>query len=315
MATERVVGIDVSKRTLEVAVSGEAHVRTFGNDRSGICKLTRELSRRPPARIVVEATGGYEREVVDALSAAELPVVVVNPLRVRRFAQADGTLAKTDRIDAHVLVRFGERLQPDPRKPRTAENRRLAAWSARRRQLVAAVVAEKNRLGTASPEVARDIRTTVRFLERRIAAVDERIDGALAKLPERHEAGQRLQTTPGVGPGITRTLAVDLPELGTLEARKISALVGLAPFNRDSGQFRGKRRIGGGRASVRSALYLGAMSGVRCNPVLRDFYERLLAQGKPKKLALTAVAHKLLVILNAMARDRTTWEGAQRRTA
>ena len=315
MASDRVIGIDVSKQTLDVAESGVTAVRSYGNDRGGLRKLTRELSRRPPTRIVVEATGGYERDLVEALSGAELPVVVVNPLRVRRFAQADGTLAKTDRIDAHVLVRFGERLQPEPRKPRTAEDRRLAAWSARRRQLVAAVVAEKNRLGTAPPEVARDIRTTIRFLARRIVAVDERIDGALAKIPERHEAGQRLQTTPGVGPGITRTLAVDLPELGRLEARQISALVGLAPFNRDSGLLRGRRRIGGGRGSVRSALYLGAMSGVRCNPVLRAFYERLLAQGKPKKLALTAVAHKLLIILNAMARDRTTWEDAHRKTA
>ncbi|MEN8158501.1 MAG: IS110 family transposase [Myxococcota bacterium] len=315
MATDRVVGIDVSKRTLEVAESGATRVQTFGNHRAGIRKLTRELSRRPATRIVVEATGGYERELVDALSGAELPVVVANPLRVRRFAQAAGLLAKTDRIDAQVLVRFGERMEPAPRPPRTAENRRLAAWSARRRQLIAAVVAEKNRLSTASPEIARDLQTSIRFLERRIAAVDERIDGALAEIPECHEAGLRLQTTPGVGPGIARTLAVDLPELGTLEARPISALVGLAPFNRDSGQFRGKRRIGGGRTSVRSALYLGAMSGVRCNPVLRDFYERLLAQGKPKKLALTAVAHKLLVILNAMARDRTTWENSHRKTA
>lgn len=300
-----VVGIDVAKRSLDVARSGQPDVRTYCNDPKGIRRLVRDLENAE--LIVVEATGGYERQLVDALSAAERPVVVVNPLRVRRFAQADGTLAKTDRIDAHVLVRFGERMQPTVRTPRTPENRRLAAWSARRRQLVAAMVAEKNRLGTACAEVARDLRTTIRFLERRVEAVDARIDQALEAIPQQRDARQRLQTTPSVGPGITRTLAVDLPELGSISGRQASALVGLAPFNRDSGQFRGKRKIHGGRASVRCALFLGAMNGVRFNPVLKAFYERLLADGKPKKLALTAVAHKLLIILNAMARDQTTW--------
>lgn len=313
MEKKTVVGIDVAKRSLDIARSGQPEVQTHSNDRRGILEIVSSVGAAQ--LIVVEATGGYERELVDELSAAEFPVVVVNPLRVRRFAQAEGTLAKTDRIDAQVLVRFGERMEPTPRSPRTPENRRLAAWSARRRQLIATVVAEKNRIGTATAEVARDVRTTIRFLERRIATIDVRMDRALEEIPEQREASLRLQTTPSIGPGIARTLAVDLPELGALSGKQISALVGLAPFNRDSGQFRGKRKIRGGRASVRCALYLGAMSGVRFNPVLKAFYERLLDQGKPKKLALTAVAHKLLVILNAMARDKTTWEENQRAAA
>lgn len=307
MEKTAVAGIDVSKRTLDWARSGETEIRTMNNQANGIRLVVRALRKDPADLVVVEATGGYERPLAEALAAAELPVVVVNPLRVRRFAQADGILAKTDRIDARVLVRFGERMQPVVRAPRSPENGRLAAWAARRRQLVASVVAEKNRLGTAPADVARDLRTHIRWLEQRIAKVDERIDRALAEIPGAAESARRLATTPGVGPGITRTLAVDLPELGALTGRQVSALVGLAPFNRDSGQYKGKRRIRGGRASIRCALFLGAMTGVRFNPVLREFYERLLAQGKPKKLALTAAAHKLLVILNAMARDETTW--------
>ncbi len=265
------------------------------------------LRRAAPSLIVLEATGGYEKALVDALALADLPVVVVNPLRVRRFAQAAGILAKTDRIDAGVLVRFGEQMQPKVRSVPSRESRRLAAWNARRRQLMGMLVAEKNRQGTSEGAVARDVRSMIRWLEKRIAAVDARIDAALHALPELQATRDRLETTPSVGPGITRVLAVDLPELGTLSGREVSALVGLAPFNRDSGQYRGQRRIQGGRASVRSALYLGAMSGVRFNPVLKAFYERLLSQGKPKKVALVAAAHKLLVMLNAMARDQTTW--------
>lgn len=305
-----VVGIDVSKDHLDLAHSASREVTTYTNCAPGIAAVVRALRGLQASRVIVEATGGLERPLVDALGVSRLPVVVVNPLRVRRFAQALGLLAKTDRLDAQVLVRYGEQIEPPVRPAPTGETRRLAAWSARRRQLMSLVVAEKNRLTAASADVARDIRTTVRWLEQRLARIDAKIDRAIAQDPQARARAERLRTVPGVGPGITRILRTDLPELGALPPKELAALVGLAPFNRDSGTLHGKRTIHGGRASVRCALYLGAMTGVRFNPVLRGFYERLLQAGKPKKVALTAAAHKLLIILNAMARDQTTWREA-----
>ena len=248
-----------------------------------------------------------ERPLVDALHAAGLPVVVAGPDRVRHFARALGIRANTDPVDAGVLALYAERVRPDVRPGPAPEARLLAAFGARRRQLTAMAAAEKNRRAAAPAALRAELRLHLRWLARRIARLDAQIAAAVAADAERAAASERLQTVPGVGAVVAHTLAAELPELGRLGRRQVAALVGLAPFPRDSGVLRGTRAIWGGRAVVRSVLYLAAMSGVRCNPTLRAFYTRLVAAGKPKKAALTATAHKLLTILNTMARAGSTW--------
>jgi transposase len=258
--------------------------------------------------IVVESTGGYERALTEALSEAGLPVVLVNPWRVRRFGEGLGVLAKTDPLDARILALYGERAQPERRPLPGPRQHQLADLVRRRRQLIAMIVAEKSRLDTASPIVRRDINSLVQLLERRVAKLDERVDRSIADDPEKSEQWTRLQTAPCVGPGVARALIVDLPELGSLGRRQITSLVGLAPFAKDSGKKSGYRRIRAGRAAPRSALYLAAMNGARFNVVLKGMYQRLIAAGKPPKVALIAIARKLLTILNAMVRDGTDWQ-------
>jgi transposase len=266
----------------------------------------------PPARrakrVVVESTGGYERTLVTKLAEAGLPVVVVNPRRVRRFGQGMGILAKTDAIDARLLALFGENAEPEVRPILQGRARLLADLVARRRQLVSMIVAEKSRRETASAAVRRSIEAMLRTLAQQVRALDRRIDEALAEDAESAELAALLKTVPSVGPGVARTLLVDLPELGHLGRREIASLVGIAPFARDSGKLRGARYIRGGRASVRTVLYLAAMNAARFNPVLRALYQRLRQAGKPPKLAFVAVARKLLTILNAIARERTAWQ-------
>jgi transposase len=257
--------------------------------------------------IIVESTGGYERRLIDALAAAALPVILINPWRARRFGEALGILAKTDPIDARILALFGERVRPPQRPLPDARQRERADLVRRRRQIIAMVVAEKSRLDTASRCVQSDIKGLVKILERRIAKLDRRIDEAIAEDAETAENWRRLQTAPSVGPGVARALIVDLPELGALGRRQITSLVGLAPFANDSGKRSGYRRIRAGRAAPRTALYLAAMNGARFNPVLKPMYERMIADGKPPKVALIALARKLLTILNAMVRDQTDW--------
>jgi transposase len=236
--------------------------------------------------------------------------VLVNPWRVRRFGEGLGRLAKTDPIDARLLALYAERAQP-PRRPLPGPRaRRMADLVARRRQLLEIVVAEKSRLENAPAWLRRDIESLVAVVERRMAKLDAKVDAAIAQDPEQHETSEILQSTPSVGPGVARTLIVDLPELGTLSRRQITSLVGLAPYARDSGRKSGMRRIRGGRPAPRTALYLAAMNAARFNPVLKDFYQRLRAAGKPAKLAFVAVARKLLTLLNAMVRDRTMWREA-----
>jgi transposase len=259
-------------------------------------------------RIVVESTGGYERTLVTKLAEAGLPVVVVNPRRVRSFGQGMGILAKTDAIDARLLALFGEKAEPEVRPILQGRARLLADLVARRRQLVSMIVAEKSRRETASPAVGRSINGMLRVLAQQVRELDRRIDAALREDAEAAELFALLQTVPSVGPGVARTLLVDLPELGHLGRREIASLVGVAPFARDSGKVRGVRRIRGGRASVRTVLYLAAMNAARFNPVLRALYERLRQAGKPPKLAFVAVARKLLTILNAIARERIVWQ-------
>jgi transposase len=302
------VGIDVAKHTLEWNLAGEEKVQHARNEPRPIAQLVRQLVALDLDRIVVESTGGYERTLVTKLAEAGLPVVIVNPRRVRSFGQALGLLAKTDAIDARLLALFAEKAEPEVRPILQGRARLLADLVARRRQLVAMRVAEKNRRDTASAAVRRSIDALLRVLAEQVRELDRRIDQALREDVESAELASLLQTVPGVGPGVARTLLVDLPELGHLGRREIASLVGVAPFARDSGKLRGVRYIRGGRASVRSALYLAAMTAARFNPTLRALYQRLRQAGKPPKLAFVAVARKLLVILNAIARERTAWQ-------
>jgi transposase len=302
------VGIDVAKHTLEWCVGIEGKIQHARNEPRPIAQLVRQLVALDPVRIVVESTGGYERTLVTKLAEAGLPVVVVNPRRVRSFGQGMGILAKTDAIDARLLALFGEKAEPEVRPILQGRARLLADLVARRRQLVSMIVAEKSRRETASPAVGRSINGMLRVLAQQVRELDRRIDAALREDAEAAELFALLQTVPSVGPGVARTLLVDLPELGHLGRREIASLVGVAPFARDSGKVRGVRRIRGGRASVRTVLYLAAMNAARFNPVLRALYERLRQAGKPPKLAFVAVARKLLTILNAIARERIVWQ-------
>ncbi len=306
------IGVDVSKHHLDWNSGGSGNVTRVPNTPAGLGRLVAKLRGLEATLIVVESTGGYERALTETLSEAGLPVVLVNPWRVRRFGEGLGVLAKTDPIDARILAIYGERARPVRRPLPAPRQRQMADLVRRRRQLIAMIVAEKNRLDTASAVIRRDIQALVKVLERRVAKIDERIDAAIAADPEKAENWERLQSVPCVGPGVARALLVDLPELGALGRKQISSLVGLAPFAKDSGRKIGQRRIRAGRSGPRTALYLAAMNGARFNPLLKAFYTRLIEAGKPPKLAFIALARKLLTILNAMLRDGTTWQQATR---
>ena len=304
------VGIDGSKGHLDWVVGAEGNVERVANTSAGVRRLARRLSGIDLDSIIVESTGGYERTLIEALGAAGLPVVLVNPFRVRRFGEGLGVLAKTDPLDARMLALFGERARPPKRPLPGPKQRELADLVRRRRQLISIIVAEKSRLDTSSKTIARDIKSLVQILERRVVKLDQKIDQGIADDAERADNWKRLQTAPSVGPAVARTLVIDLPELGSLGRRQIASLVGIAPFARDSGKRSGYRRIRAGRAAPRTALYLAAMNGARFNPVLKAMYERMIAAGKPPKVALIALARKLLTILNAMVRDGRDWQHA-----
>ena len=261
-----------------------------------------------PTLIVLEATGGLEVPVTAALTAAGLPVVVVNPRQARDFAKATGRLAKTDALDAHGLAHFAEAVRPAPRPLPDAQTQALSAQLARRRQRLDRLTAEKNRLGSAPHTIHADIQAHITWLERRLTALNDDLDQTIRASPVWRAQDDLLQSTPGVGPVLSHTLLADLPEVGTLSRQQIAALVGVAPLNRDSGTLRGKRTVWGGRAHVRAVLYMGTLVAVRYNPVLHTFYERLRRAGKAPKLALTACMRKLLTILNAMLKHRTAWQ-------
>jgi len=305
------VGIDVAKATLELAVRPTGDRWTVANEPAAIHELVEALRSRGPALVVLEATGGFEHAVVAALAAASLPVVVANPRQVRDFARATGQLAKTDAIDAESLARFAERVRPEPRPLPDAAAQELDALLTRRRQLVEMLVAEKNRLGFARAPVRRGITQHIRWLERRLADVDGDLTQLIERSPVWRTQDDLLRSVPGVGPVLSRTLLGELPELGQLNRKQIAALVGVAPLARDSGTLRGRRLVWGGRAPVRTVLYMGALAAARCNPVVRAFYLRLRAAGKPAKVALTACMRKLLTILNAMIRSNTRWQPAR----
>jgi transposase len=302
-----VVGIDVALAELVVAVRPTQTTWTSVNDDAGITTLVHRLRALRPSLIVLEATGGYERSVVGALATAGLPVVVANPRHVRDFARATGQLAKTDQVDAAILALFAERVHPEPRPLPDAATQALDALLARRRQLLEMLTAEHNRLGHAVPTVARDLRQHIRWLERRLSDLDDDLDAHIHASPVWRAKDDLLQSTPGVGPVLSRTLLATLPELGRLSHKQIAALAGVAPLARDSGRRRGHRRVAGGRAPVRAALFMGALVATRYNPRIRTFYVRLVSAGKPKKVALTACMHRLLTILNAMVRSNTAW--------
>ena len=307
MTAEIFVGLDVAKAQLDVVVRPSGERWSTTNDEVGVPQLVSRVRALQPTLIVAEATGGFERAAIAALAAAGLPVVVANPRQIRDFARATGQLAKTDRLDAAVLALFGERVRPTPRPLADAATQLLDALLTRRRQLVEMLVAEKNRLGFAPRPLHRGIRQHIRWLERQLDDVTAELAAQIEQSPVWRVQDDLLQSVPGVGPIVSCTLLGELPELGTLNHKQIAALVGVAPLARDSGTRRGKRMVWGGRAGARTALYLAALSGRRWNPVLRTFYERLRAAGKPTKVALIACARKLLTILNAMVRDRRHW--------
>lgn len=304
------VGMDVSKAQLDVALRPSDERYTLAHDATGIETVGARLRQVQPTLIVLEATGGLERPLVRALVAAALPVIVANPRQVRDFAKATGQLAKTDRLDARVLARFAEAVRPALRPHPDAATEALAALLTRRRQLLEMLTAEQNRLGRAPKQVHRRIRAHVTWLTAEVARVEEDLDDAIRQSPVWREQEDLLQSVPGIGPVMSRTLLAELPELGTLNRKQIAALVGVAPLNRDSGTLRGKRMVWGGRAPVRAALYMATLVATKWNPVIRHFYLRLRAAGKAPKVALVACMRKLLTILNAMMKQRTPWRDA-----
>ena len=302
------VGIDVSKDRLDVALRPSGDRWAVANEEPGLATLVERVRGLSPTLIVLEATGGLEAPLTGALAAAGLPVVVVNPRQVRDFAKATGTLAKTDALDARILAQFAEVIRPALRPLPDAATQALSALLARRRQLIGMRTAEQNRLGPAPPPLRKGIRAHIAWLARQLARTDDDLAQAIRESPVWRDKDDLLQSTPGVGPVLATTLMASLPELGTLSRQQVAALVGVAPLNRDSGTLRGRRRVWGGRAQVRTALYMAALTATRYNPVIRAFYARLCAAGKAKKVALTACMRKLLTILNAMLKHRTPWQ-------
>jgi transposase len=307
-----VVGIDVAKDSLEVATSTLEHW-SCSNDPKGQRELRERLHTVQAGLIVLEATGGYESALAATLAQAQLPVVVVNPRQVRQFARALGKLAKTDRIDAAVLVQFGQQVQPEVRPLPDEQTRLLDALLTRRQQVLEMIQRERNRLELAVGPVRTDIRETIAFLVKRLKHTDRDLDEQLRQSPVWREREQLLKAIPGVGRQMLLTVLATLPELGRIPRKQLTALVGVAPYNCDSGTLRGRRHCWGGRAQTRRVLYMATLSAARCNPQIRPFYERLIAKGKPKKVALMACMHKLLLIMHAMVRDNTAWNPQMQR--
>jgi len=301
-------GVDVSKVRLDIALTESNETWSVSNTADGITQLVGRLCEVRPSLVVMEATGGFEVPAAAALAAAEIPVVIANPRQVRDFAKATGQLAKTDAIDAHILALFAERVRPQVRPLPDEDARALDAIVGRRRQIIDMITAENNRLGFALPAVQKGIEKHIRWLERQLSDVDSDLDGLIRKSPVWQAKSDLLRDVPGVGPNLARTLIAELPELGRLSNKQIAALVGVAPLARDSGLFRGRRMVWGGRASVRSALYMSILSATKWNPVIRVFYQRLRSQGKPPKVAMVACMRKLLTILNAIIRDSREWD-------
>ena len=306
-----VVGIDVAKQQVDVHVRPQGDAFRSATDEAGLTELIERLQELRPTLVVLEATGGYEVPVAAALGSAGLPVAVVNPRQVRDYARATGQLAKTDTLDARMLARFGEAVQPAVRPLPDAQARLLGALVARRRQLVEMLAAESNRHRQVHERQVRElIAAHLEWLRQALKALEGELHDTIRTTPLWRERENLLTSVPGVGDVTARTLIAELPELGQLDRRRIAALVGVAPLNRDSGTFRGRRMIGGGRATVRHVLYMAALTAIRWNPPLAAFYQRLITAGRPAKVALVAAMRKLLVILNAIVRDGRPWQTA-----
>jgi len=305
--SELFVGIDVSKSELQVAVRPEGKAMTFANTEDGIALLIDFLKPLCPSLVVLEATGGLEISLVNSLAVKEIPVVVVNARQVRDFAKAIGRLAKTDRIDAEVIAQFAQALRPPVRPLKDEETQRLHALNSRRRQLVGMIRSEQNRLSSAPKWTQKEIQTHLKWLRKALDKMDRDISDLIKGSPMWREKEAILRSFKGVGPVTSATLLAALPELGTIGSKPLSALIGVAPLNRDSGQFRGKRAVWGGRDNVRSVLYMATMSAIRFNPVISSFYNRLKGAGKPHKVAMTACMRKTIVTLNSMIKNKTYW--------
>ena len=306
---EHFVGIDVSKDRLDVHLRPDAASFAVARDGEALAALVERLRTLAPALVVIEATGGYESVVASAIGAAGLPLAVVNPRQIRDFARATGRLAKTDRLDAAAIAHFAEAIRPPARPIAEPQAQALGELVARRRQVIEMIVAETNRRRMASQRrVVTAIERHLAVLQRELSELEGDIDGAIRNSPAWQADADLLGSVPGIGPVTRRTLIAELPELGRLTRRKIAALVGVAPINRDSGAMRGRRTIAGGRAAVRAALFMAALVASKSNPVIAPYYKKLRTAGKTAKQALTACMRKLLVILNAILRDRKPWQ-------
>lgn len=304
-------GIDIAKDRLDVALRPTGETFALGRDHAGLERLVAKLKEINPKLIVMEATGGFEAAVASALAAANLPVCVVNPRQIRDFAKATGRLEKTDALDAAAIAHFADAIRPEPRPLPDDAAKRLGELVARRRQVIEIMTAERNRLAAMNDKrVLKRIKRHLDFLQKELNDVDDDLDTSVRASPVWRETEDLLTSVPGVGKTTARYLMVEMPELGSLDRKAVAKLAGLAPIPRDSGTFRGRRTIAGGRRAVRTALYMAALVAARVNTEMKVFYRRLVAAGKPKKLALTAVMRKLLTVLNAIARDRKPWQTA-----
>ena len=305
------IGIDVSKDNLEVFVKPLGQRPAFAQTEDGLLLMIDFVQSFSPRLVVLEATGGLERAAVGALGAKGLPVVVINPRQIRDFAKAKGILAKTDKLDAEVIAEFAEAIRPEIRPLKPQETQELEALVTRRRQVVQMITAEKERLPTAVGATKKDIEAHIQWLEKRRDKLNKGLERKIQNTPLWRAKDEILQSPKGVGPVLSHMLLAKMPELGTLNRKQAGKLVGVAPLNRDSGKFRGKRKVWGGRAEIRSVLYMATMSAIRSNPVIRAFYQRLIEAGKPHKVAITACMRKLLTILNAMMKNNTPWRAPQ----
>ncbi len=306
--SERNVGIDIGKSMLDMCIYEVDIYTQYPNTPEGVRQLLKQLSRYKITRIIVEATGGYERALVEACADKELPLIIVQPMQVRQFAKARGIMAKTDKLDSRLIAQFGAVMKPEPKPLNSKKIRYIRDLLSRKRQLNDMRTQELNRQHKAPAALAATYKRVIKVLDKDIDWVNKLLAKAVSEVTEWQRTYEIVSSTPGIGDGVAFTLLGELPELGNLSARKIAALCGLAPFNRDSGTMKGRRRIQGGRAPIRTVLYMAMLSAIQCNPIIKRFYQKLVAQGKHKKVALTACMRKMMTMLNAMVRDNCEWQ-------
>lgn len=306
--SERNVGIDIGKSTLDMCIYEVDIYAQHPNTPEGVRQLLKQLSRYKITRILVEATGGYERSLMEACAEKELPLIIVQPMQVRQFAKAQGIMAKTDKLDSRLIAQFGAVMKPEPKPLNNKKVRYIRDLLSRKRQLNDMRTQELNRQHKAPAVLAATHKRVIKIFDKEIESINKLLAKAVSEVTEWQRTYEILSSAPGIGDGVAFTLLGELPELGNLSARKIAALCGLAPFNRDSGAMKGRRRIQGGRAPIRTVLYMAMLSAIQCNPIIKHFYQKLVAQGKHKKVALTACMRKMIAILNAMVRDNCEWQ-------